>query len=380
MTTLLLRGDCCLPGKCLASRRASAWRPGVVAVFVLLAASIGSPGARADWVGEFSLSTAAGFDHVQVVMVAGELAEPAMAIVSTDPPGAASDWQQSFDNGLLLLADNGGGTLTTAMEFELSFVGDGTLPAAFCLQAWLDEELQAESAYTWDGAAWSVEAGSAWADVRLDTTMATPFEAMGDLNLVPDANAYDVGDEVVVSIELSGISDSQYAIVGGQFFLAFDTGRLAFVSASVGDYPWSIEFYEASDGGAGTVDYAVGASPFDPGATAGTLAVLRFEALAAVSDGAALVTFRNNNPPTVISASANGSLIPMQWEMAAITIGAACPEDLDGDGSVGLADLQILLSHYGETGASPADGDLTGDGSVGLADLQLLLAGYGGVC
>lgn len=57
-----------------------------------------------------------------------------------------------------------------------------------------------------------------------------------------------------------------------------------------------------------------------------------------------------------------------------------CIGDLDGDDYVGLADLSILLAHYGMTGASYEDGDLDGDEDVDLADLSELLAHYGETC
>jgi len=58
-----------------------------------------------------------------------------------------------------------------------------------------------------------------------------------------------------------------------------------------------------------------------------------------------------------------------------------CPEDLNGDGVVGLADLAILLAHYGTTvGALPEEGDIDRDGDVDLADLAALLAVYGTTC
>jgi hypothetical protein len=50
-----------------------------------------------------------------------------------------------------------------------------------------------------------------------------------------------------------------------------------------------------------------------------------------------------------------------------------CPADLNGDGSVGSADLTILLAAWG----TPGPGDLNGDGSVGSADLTILLAAWG---
>jgi uncharacterized membrane protein len=61
--------------------------------------------------------------------------------------------------------------------------------------------------------------------------------------------------------------------------------------------------------------------------------------------------------------------------------GSDCPEDIDGDGYVGLADLAILLANYGTTsGAGPDDGDINGDGAVDLADLAMLLAVYDTSC
>lgn len=48
-------------------------------------------------------------------------------------------------------------------------------------------------------------------------------------------------------------------------------------------------------------------------------------------------------------------------------------EDLNGDGTVGPADLAILLSAWGPKGG---DADLDGDGSVGASDLARLLAAW----
>jgi hypothetical protein len=48
-------------------------------------------------------------------------------------------------------------------------------------------------------------------------------------------------------------------------------------------------------------------------------------------------------------------------------------EDLDGNGSVGPADLAILLSAWGTKGGLA---DLNGDGFVGAPDLAQLLAAW----
>ncbi len=57
-----------------------------------------------------------------------------------------------------------------------------------------------------------------------------------------------------------------------------------------------------------------------------------------------------------------------------------CPEDLDSTGLIDLADLQLLLGNYGQSGLSATDGDFDGDGDVDLNDLQQLLAVYGQSC
>lgn len=60
-----------------------------------------------------------------------------------------------------------------------------------------------------------------------------------------------------------------------------------------------------------------------------------------------------------------------------------CPEDLDGDGSVGLGDLSMLLSAFGSGAGDPnymPAADLNGDGVIGLNDLAALLAAYGRQC
>jgi hypothetical protein len=55
---------------------------------------------------------------------------------------------------------------------------------------------------------------------------------------------------------------------------------------------------------------------------------------------------------------------------------AGCPEDLNGDGMVDLADLGILLAAYDANDG----GDIDGDGDTDLADLGALLAMYDQAC
>lgn len=53
------------------------------------------------------------------------------------------------------------------------------------------------------------------------------------------------------------------------------------------------------------------------------------------------------------------------------------PGDIDGNGSVDLADFFILRTNYGKSGQSRSQGDLTGDGLVDLADFFQLRQYYG---
>lgn len=55
----------------------------------------------------------------------------------------------------------------------------------------------------------------------------------------------------------------------------------------------------------------------------------------------------------------------------------ACPPDVSDDGSVDLADLNLVLANFGQ--ATPT-GDATGDGIVNLADLNAVLAAFGTSC
>lgn len=56
--------------------------------------------------------------------------------------------------------------------------------------------------------------------------------------------------------------------------------------------------------------------------------------------------------------------------------GPVCPEDFDGDGEVGFADLVDLLSNWGECDP-PCPWDLNADGDVGFADLVQILSVWG---
>lgn len=54
----------------------------------------------------------------------------------------------------------------------------------------------------------------------------------------------------------------------------------------------------------------------------------------------------------------------------------SCPADLNGNGTVDLGDLNIVLGAFGGGNA----GDINGDGTTNLADLNLILGSFGSPC
>ncbi len=53
------------------------------------------------------------------------------------------------------------------------------------------------------------------------------------------------------------------------------------------------------------------------------------------------------------------------------------PGDLNGDGVVNFADLNIVLSNFGQSGAPGIPGDANNDGIVNFADLNIVLSNFG---
>jgi hypothetical protein len=56
-----------------------------------------------------------------------------------------------------------------------------------------------------------------------------------------------------------------------------------------------------------------------------------------------------------------------------------CPGDANGDRVIDFEDLNIVLSSFGQAGAS-VPGDVNGDGSVNFLDLNLVLSFFGTAC
>ncbi len=60
-------------------------------------------------------------------------------------------------------------------------------------------------------------------------------------------------------------------------------------------------------------------------------------------------------------------------------IQAPCPADVNGDGVVDFADLNLILADFGSTAPGLA-GDVDGDGDVDFADINAALGAFGAAC
>lgn len=81
-------------------------------------------------------------------------------------------------------------------------------------------------------------------------------------------------------------------------------------------------------------------------------------------------------PPGYTVDSVAGEIVGNLW----VGDTYSCVGDLDGDGTVDLSDLSVLLSHFGDPQAAAFDGDLDNDFDVDLSDLALMLARFGSSC
>lgn len=98
----------------------------------------------------------------------------------------------------------------------------------------------------------------------------------------------------------------------------------------------------------------------------------------AAADGPEFGWFRGVDATSGCEVVAVGQKSPGLETLVQHTVSAGVTGDLDGDGSVGPADLGILLSTWGacdDPAGCPAD--LTGDGAVTSRDLGQLLAAWG---
>lgn len=149
-------------------------------------------------------------------------------------------------------------------------------------------------------------------------------------------SACSAGEQLVVSINVSAATS---IVVGGQFFLSYDTNVLQLASATPGDAPFLRQIYLASSPTLGTIDFAVGINDGETGTTAPvTMARFTFNVLADLCTPTPnLVSWRPSGPDDAISKLSNDLAEPVlatTVDLASVRIDrvppqlAACPSNL----------------------------------------------------
>jgi chitodextrinase len=82
---------------------------------------------------------------------------------------------------------------------------------------------------------------------------------------------------------------------------------------------------------------------------------------------------------TVKARDTAGNLSAASSALSATTLAGTRANfgDLDNNGQIGLSDLSIMLSHWGQGGALVTEGDVNGNGIVDLTDMSILLSNWG---
>ena len=171
-----------------------------------------------------------------------------------------------------------------------------------------------------------------------------------------------IGNELTFSLN---IADGE-AVAGYQATVAFDTTALRYVSSANGDFLPAGAFFVEPEVERNLVKLNA-ASLAGESDGKGTLATLTFEVVAVKASTLAL-------SDVLLSDSEGESSVP-QIENAQITEPTGLKGDVNGDGTVNIADLVLVASNLGKTGQNAAD--VNGDGVVNIADLVLVAGALG---
>jgi hypothetical protein len=180
---------------------------------------------------------------------------------------------------------------------------------------------------------------------------------------------------------VSGLADysSNPASQNALLYFDFDSNGIPNEAAlSVGDSSGAVFIYSHGQWKLAGINYAIDSpwsdtgAPGDPGF------------IADVFDARGLYYKDQNNnwalvPPDLgdpVPGAGYASDISQRLGWIEATIPSLLPGDANGDGIVNGADLNIVLSNYGQTGMDWAQGDFNGDGAVNGADLNVMLSNY----
>lgn len=80
------------------------------------------------------------------------------------------------------------------------------------------------------------------------------------------------------------------------------------------------------------------------------------------------------------SSSASSSSISAEYDPYGGPSPCYLQGDINGDGFIGMDDLNVILSHWNQNVEPFTNGDLNGDGFVGIDDMNILLANWNQYC
>ncbi len=166
----------------------------------------------------------------------------------------------------------------------------------------------------------------------------------------------NIGQQLKLSLKIANGEN----VSGYQATVSFDTTALRYVSSTNGDFlPASAFFVEPKV--AGSLVKLNTASLAGEINGDGTLATLTFEVVAVK---ASILTLSD-----VLLTNRTGETFVPQVENAEVTESTGLKEDINGDGTVNIADLVLVASNLGKTGQAA---DVNGDGVINIADLVLV--------
>ena len=187
---------------------------------------------------------------------------------------------------------------------------------------------------------------------RSDTVSLLPIS-------VPSPN---IGQQLELSLKIT----NGETVAGYQATVQFDDTALRYVESSLSDYLPDGAFFvpPISEGNLVKLNAAsvAGESNGD-----GTLATLTFEV---ITVKASTLTLSD-----VLLSNSTGETFTPQVENAQITEPTKLTSDVNGDGTVNIADLVLVASNLGQTGSNAAD--VNSDGVVNIADLVLVAGALG---
>ncbi|MCY4554734.1 MAG: dockerin type I domain-containing protein [Candidatus Poribacteria bacterium] len=167
----------------------------------------------------------------------------------------------------------------------------------------------------------------------------------------------NIGQQLKLSLKIA----SGENVAGYQATVQFDTTALHYVSSTNGDFlPVGAFFVEPKV--EGNLVKLNAASLAGENNGDGILATLTFEVVAVKASTLTL-------SDVLLTNRAGETFVP-QVENAEITEPIKLKGDINGDGTVNIADLVLVASNLGETGQNAAD--VNGDGQVNIADLVLV--------